>query len=125
MQNNEYLINQYIKYRLNPNEKLQFSKITELRAKRIRFNIQKINKKINKKFSKYTEKDLEQFFEKLKSGELKKSRRLKVEGDIPILKQKIPFSKSAYYNMRSDFSNFWTFLVYKHNFIDIFLFIKK
>ncbi|MCF7872537.1 hypothetical protein K9L97_05900 [Candidatus Woesearchaeota archaeon] len=122
---NGFLINEYISYRLNPNEKLNLSKISESRARRIRFNLQKISKEINKSFLEINEKDLELFFSNLKLGVLKKSKRVKVEGDIPLLKQKIPYSSSAYYNLKSDFRSFWKFLVYKYKFEDIFLFIKK
>ena len=121
---NKSLIEEYLSYRLNPDKKLSFPKISESRARRIKFNLEKIEKYIGKSFSIYTAEDIENFFSKLKSGELKKSKRVNVQGDIPLLKQKVPYSKTSYYNIKSDFRNFWKFLVYKYNFEDIFLYIE-
>jgi len=123
---NDKLINEYLDFRLNPaTEKLVMTKISESRARRIKFNLEKISKEINKNFIKVTETDAEVFFQKVLSGDLKKSKRIQVEGDIPILKQKVPYSKSAYLNFNSDFKNFWKFLIHKYDVTNIFLYIKK
>lgn len=127
MSKNNTLINEYISFRLNPStEKLVMTKISESRARRIKFNLEKFDRELNgKDFLKLDEKDISKFFSDLKNGELTRPKRLKVEGDISVLKKNVPYSDSALNNFWSDLSNFYTFLVYKYKIENPFLFVKK
>jgi len=123
---NRKLVLDYISFRLNPKSlKLPVKPITIARCRKIAFSLQKIDNEIDKQFILLSEKDIVSFFDNLKSGEINKSKRVKVKGDIPILRTKVPYSSTAVRNIWSDFSNFWAFLVEKKIVKDILKYIKK
>jgi len=123
---NRDLILSYLSFRLNPKESgIPIEPISIARCKKIAFSLKKIDNDIQKEFSNITPADITKIFDSLKSGTNTRSKRITVEGDIPFLRTKVPYSPSTVRNLWSDFSNFWNFLVRTEGLDNILIYIKK